>query len=69
MCNCASVQKIVLPLAIRVTPNEGTEGGAMPLYDVDITVCFGSTPASALRSWRGIAPWDALWASSHATNH
>lgn len=65
----ATVQEIILPHATTVTPNEGTEGRAIPAHEFPMVALRGNASVARLPSHRGIAPWDALWARSHATRH
>lgn len=54
----------ILPHATAVVPNEGTEGSAIPVYDVqffDFADGLVGLPDARLR---GIAPWDAWWERS-----
>lgn len=65
----ATVRETMLPYAATVTPNEGTEGGAIPAYEIALTEFHGDAFAASLPAHQGVAPWDTLWARSHTTHH
>ena len=61
--------KPICPQTAVVIPGDGSEGGAIPTYDVQYFDFPGEAIVLPDSCRRGIAPWEALWEKSRVTRH
>ena len=57
------------PRAVAVVPNEGSEGSAIPLCNVQFFDFTDEAIGLPDARGRGIAQWDAWWERSQLTRH